>query len=111
MSNCVKSIRVFLARLFRTLSKTHNRTLAPVDQEMKKDIWWWHKFITQYNGVSVLWLTQYMIADEFAASDACLTGAGAVCSREYIHYRFPQEWKGKNIAMLEFLAVIITMKL
>ena len=47
------------------------------------------------------------------ATDSCLHGAGAVCTNEYFHAKFPEEIKKEftNIAQLELLAILLAVRL
>ena len=81
-----------------------------IPQEARRDIAWWGKFLEQYNGISIMWLTKDPKVDHLIASDACLTGFRAVCGTEYVHGKFPEGTKKTNIAHLEILAVLIALR-
>ena len=113
VSNCVKAARVFMTRIIDSLAtfSVHQNTEIPL--EMHKDIEWWLKFIKQYNGISLMWLHDALIPDVYLATDACLTGAGAICNDQYFHAKFPPSIKERfnNIALLEMIAIILSLKL
>ena len=79
-------------------------------EEFRKDIKWWVNYLTVFNGVSILWMLHIKVPDKLASSDACLQGMGAVSGKEYIKLPFPREWKGRNIAELELLAIVVMTK-
>ena len=106
----VRPGRLFLSRLLDKLRGVDNNVKLELDIEFHKDISWWKKFLPMYNGVGIMWMLQVKQPDEIATSDACLTGMGAVCSKQYLKLQFPDDWKGKNIAILELLAVIVMVK-
>ena len=113
ISNCVRGSRVFISRLLTCLTGTERKQLIPIDTEMRKDIAWWKQFMTQYNGVSIMWHLQLVKPNQFAASDACLVAAGGWCDNECYHLEFPA-WvreRTNNIAHFEFLALLVTLKL
>ena len=45
------------------------------------------------------------------ATDACLTGFGGISGQEYFKGKFPDNLKGKNIALLELITVMVGLKL
>ena len=71
---------------------------------------WWLKYLPQFQGTGMLWMYNVSQPDKVAASDACLTGMGAVSDKEYIKMEFDDTWIGKNVAYLELLAVIVMCK-
>ena len=113
ISNCVRAGRVFISRLLNQLSGFPQRGHHQLNSQMKKDFIWWQKFLSQYNGVSILWLTDTLGVDILMATDACLTAAGATCDGEYMHALFPPSIKQqfKNIAHLELIAILVSVRL
>ena len=109
ISKCVRAGRVFVARLINWLKTMNRRSTYQIDIEARKDIAWWARFLTQYNGVSLLWLFNIPGQDTAISSDACPQGFGAICGHKYLHGFFPQEWSNTNIAYLEIRAVIVAL--
>ena len=87
----------------------------PADQEIKKDLMWWKRYLAHNNGVSMMWMFQKLELNEFFSTDACLDGAGGMCQGCYYHAQFPEKvfhWDKKvHIGYLELLAVIIGVKI
>ena len=113
ISNCVRPGRVLVFRLRENLRKMVNGQRYELTQEMIRDISWWQRFLPIYDRVSILWMTQYPVADSLVASDACLTAMGAICGHHYTRAKFPQhilDNKHFNIAHLELIAVIATLR-
>ena len=113
IANCVQAGRVFIARLLNTLSGLPQKGRHTLNNEFKKDIAWWKKFMKQFNGQSILWLHDTLQPDKVFSSDACLTGAGATCENEYFHVKFPLSITKKyhNIAHLEMWVIILCARL
>ena len=87
--------------------------LFSIPFEARKDIAWWNRFITEYNGISIIWLIMEPATDAVLATDACLTGLGGTLTshREYFKGRFPEHMTTWNIAQLELIAVLTALKL
>ena len=108
--NVVRPGRLFMSRMLDLLHKTGKHDRIRISSEFKKDVLWWLKFMPLFNGSGILWMLHIKQPDKILASDACLQGMGAVCGREFVKARFPDEWIGQNIAYLELLAVIVMCK-
>ena len=113
VTNCVHSGRIFLSRLIAVLTELpDNRTgLLPVD--IRDDITWWQTFVHKFNGTSMLWLYDSMQIDQDLASDACLAAGGAVCNKEYFHFKFPDEilQETHHISQLELFTIVVMLKM
>ena len=102
--------RLFLARMLEKLRSQGNNANIVLDDEFKKDIQWWQKYLPTFNGSCIMWMHQVLEPDAIAASDACLIAMGAVSEQEYITVEFPEHLKGDNIAVLELWAIIVMVK-
>ena len=106
--------RVFLARIFQFLRKFggSDKKLR-VSEELKKDITWWCKFITQFDGVSMFPESRWLPPDIKLSTDSCLSGCGGWSHGKFFHCEFPTFIVNKNLAIneLECLAVIVALKL
>ena len=116
VSACVRPGRAFMCRLLNALRSCHSRPKSasfPVTDELHSDIDWWLFFLSHFNGVSVIPSDVVISNPELFATDACLTGCGAVCFGEYFHREFPEFIlaKGLHINALELLTVVIAIKL
>ena len=110
IEKCIKVGRVFLSRLIQWIRHMNRSTEYPIPQEARKDIAWWGRCAANYNRVSIIWLHKDPMVDNLLATDACLTGYGGTRHNEYFRARFPKEYKGLNLAYLEILAVMVTLK-
>ena len=108
-SKCVRAGRVFVSRLLNWLKQMDRHSRYSIPLEARKDIAWWRRFMQTYNGVSIVWLHNNPEPDNLIASDACLEGFGAVCGKQYIRGKFPQQWRSANIAHLEMRAVLAAL--
>ena len=111
VSNCVRPGRVMVLRLRERLPlSVADRNL--VTQEMLKDIRWWEVFLPVYKGTSIMWMEQINEADALIATDACMTGLGAVGCKQYFSVEVQQEWltQGYTIAHLEMMAVLVALR-
>ena len=59
VTNCVKFGRVFLNRLIHALSMLPEQKKGRLPSDICNDIEWWKGLISQYSGVSMLWLKDY----------------------------------------------------
>ena len=114
VSNCVQPGRVLVLRLREVHRSLPLKGHCIIPKEAKSDIHWWLKYLPSYDRVSIMWMIQHPVADSFLATDACLTGMGAICGKYFAHSIFPQEWtrldQGITIAHLELLALIVAIK-
>ena len=106
----VRPGRLFMSRMLDQLRVAEHKKEVRISQEFRADIEWWIKYLPEFDQVGILWMLHIQEPDWVAASDACLVGMGAVCGTEFLKAEFPQEWKNKNIAYLELLAVIVMCK-
>ena len=96
--------------MLELLRNNYNKKNIWLTDEFRKDTKWWQNYLTTFDGVGIMWMNHVKQPDEVATSDACLMGMGAVSGKEYLKLEFPKEWKHKNIASLELLAVIVMVK-
>ena len=84
-----------------------------ITTEFKRDVRWWLEFLPTFSGTGILWMLHITEPDREIASDACLVGMGAVCGKEYIKSRFPEEFKPPKyqIAHLEMWAIVVMFKM
>ena len=110
VASCVRPGRVFISRLLNLLRGMVRGVHYYIDFQTKKDIEWWKNFLPTYNGVSIMWLDQFLEPDFVVATDACKSGLGGVCGNEYFHFKLRGDYLNYNIAYLEVLAVIMALK-
>ena len=104
----VKGGRVFLRRIFNKISMLrHNCHRTLLSSEVSQDIEWWFKFISVFNGKSLL-LDKTPI--EWACTDACDEAAGGHFGCDWFYYNWSVDWpqaKEFHINEKEVLAVVL----
>ena len=113
VTNCVRASRVFLNRMIHSLNEFPERGRITIPSELKRDVTWWLKFLSVYNGVSILWLCDAVTVNHWLATDACLTAGGGHCEGEYFHVKFNETimQETQHISQRELLTVVIALKL
>ena len=114
VSKCVRPGRLFLTRILdtlRSLRRHHHR--IKLSAEFRKDIHWWLRFISVYNGVSLIPTELWSEPDGVFSTDACLNGCGGMSTDQYFHTVFPAELllRFQTIHLLEASAIIVALRL
>lgn len=113
-AKCVHSARVFMNRLLNALRKLkHNCHRVRVSAAMKRDLFWWSKFLPQFNGTCMIPELHWTEADSVLQCDACPSGAGAKFLDSAFHSTFPEFILSQSLHInaLELLVVIVAVKL
>ena len=111
---CVPPGRVFMARLLNALSLIDSRhTILPVTSDNLADVNWWLVLLKHFNGTSIISAQTLLCDTSVFATDACLTGCGAICHNEYFHHNFPAflQQYSLSISELELLTIVVAIKL
>lgn len=71
-------------------SRRHDESVIPLSADAREDLMWWHQFLTDWNGISLLWDAQWMdLTDVYQPhTDASKEGFGAHCDGMWIHARW-----------------------
>ena len=113
VSKCVRPARVFVNRLLVAVrNNLPNSARITVSGDIKRDIYWWFRFLPKYNGVSMIVSEEWSVPDGVISTYACLSGCGGVCGESFFHAVFPefiQEQK-LHINALEILALLVAIK-
>lgn len=82
-----------LEQQHRQIADRDDESLITITNECRQDVEWWHSFLHRWNGISLLWETEWL--DEHDSlqphSDACTEGYGAVCGTQWFHRRWTEE--------------------
>ena len=70
---------MFISRLLNVLRKFPKQGSHLIDEQARKDVFWWYTFLPLYNGISIMWYTNLENVNEMFATDASLSACGAVC--------------------------------
>ena len=111
---CVRPGRLFLSRLLDTLrSLRRPRHRVRLRADFRKDIRWWLRFLSVYNGVSFFPTQLWSSPDSVFSTDACLTGCGGMSTSEFFHVEFPPSVLARfpAIHLLEALAIVVALRL
>jgi hypothetical protein len=59
----------------------------PLTRDIREDLTWWHQFLTDWNGISLLWDSEWSSDSDILQphSDASKDGFGAHCGRMWFH--------------------------
>ena len=111
IAKCCKPGRLFMSRIISAMKglqrSTHHIYL---NLGFKQDVKWWINFLPHFNATNLIKDGEPSVAFN---TDACMLGCGGVCGREFYSFEFPSELLDMVtcISPLEFLAVIIAVKL
>ena len=112
VAKCVRPARIFIGRMLNFLREMpKGKKKYRLTDEFKGDIKWWFEYLPSFNGIALIKTERWSEPDELLASDACLTGCGATCGREYFHKAFPVQVlvKRLHINALELLALVVAV--
>ena len=86
----IRGGRVFTRRLIDLCNLLkNNKDRVKLSAEAKKDIMWWHNFISVFNGTAVC-IDPDPITTVYA--DACSEGAGAVFGQDWYYCNWAIDW-------------------
>ena len=123
IAKVVRFSRIFMGRLLaqlRKMSGQKDHEKVKLEDQSRKDLLWWSKFLRFFNGISMiineeaipLSLEQLLDTPEkVCAGDATPSGIGAWHSGEYWSQLVPDHLRSFPIHILEFWAVIVSCKL
>ena len=81
--------------------------LTRVDALCRADIAWWRLFIEDWNGVSILPLSQPSVTVASDASGSWGCGAFSQLTGEWFQLTWPPSWNQVNIAVKEMLPIVV----
>ena len=123
VAKVVRFSRIFMGRLLnqlRGMSGLQDHKKVKLEEQTRKDLLWWSRFIRTYNGVTMIMnedaiplaLDQLIeTPQKVCAGDATPTGVGAWHSSQYWSRTVPADLLGSPIHILEFWAVIVSSKI
>lgn len=109
---CVKPARLFTNRVLATLRGSPEKGQVKLTDEFQKDIAWFNKFLTQFNGSS-FFHKQLNEEVQNMYLDACLVGMGGVWGTEVYQCAVPylSAYPNASIVHLEMLNVLVALRL
>ena len=108
ITKCVRYSRAFLNRLLKLLRDNHNNKTIKVNQEARRDITWFHSFLSKFNGTSFF---KKIKIDSIVHLDACLTGIGAIFEKEIYYAKIPTFLQHCPIVVLEMFNILVAVRL
>ena len=114
VSRCVFASRIFVSRMLCTLRYLgEKRNSFVVSVEFRKDLEWWDRFLTRFNGTTYIPEMVWKEPDIFISTDACLTGTGGWCGSQFFSEKFPDSVISKDyhINVLELLSILVALRL
>lgn len=107
IGNAVPSARLFMNRILCSLREASGNSVR-IDWLLRRDLNWFDKFLTQFNGKSIIVSNEYSIVIE---ADSCLTGGGGWTGNVCYSCVYPTEVSnGMHISQLECLNCLIAVR-
>ena len=107
VTKCVRSSRFFLNRLLEFLRSMEDRGQEDLTVEAKRDINWFQKFLSTFNGVTFFDQRQ---VDGTIELDASLQGLGAVWGSQIYALSIPLGYLNFQIVHLEMLNILVALR-
>jgi len=88
----VRPGRIFLRRMLNLAAATQGRPRIALNDDFRADLRWWTASVERWDGVSLLYDQEWAAAPTCnVTTDACETGAGAVCGSAWFAHRWTSE--------------------
>lgn len=102
--------RVFLRRLINlTIGVKRPFHRVAITNEVRKDLLVWKQFLSTFNGKTMFleeaWLPSNIL--QFFTDAAQSLGFGIIFGRQWAYGEWPDNWKQRNIAILEFFPIVL----
>ena len=112
----IRAGRVFVSRIINLLKEVKPNQEIELSLEFKKDLNWWNKFMSTFDGVSLIPDYNWSCPDVVISTDSCLVSCGGWNEnrREFWHLKFPGKFNNRgdvNINEKEAMAVMVGLKL
>ena len=96
--------RTFVSRMYGAAACLSHFT--QLTKDFHSDLWWWHLFITCWNGLS---LFDCSLPVHTIFTDASgLWGCGAVFGTQWIHLAWSNEWAQRDIMVKELVPIVLS---
>ena len=107
----VRSGRTFVARMYQSAAKLEKlKYFTRLTQSFRSDLYWWHTFIANWNGLCILRKPNHANHVNFRVfSDASGSwGCGAQWERHWFQWQWPLEWRPIGIMAKELVPIVIS---
>ena len=110
MHKCVHPARTFINRIINLFRKNYHKKCIQLDEDFKKDLIWFIKFLPSYNGIT-FFQKESLEENESLCIDASFTGVGGIWGNKVYStpiFGIPKHYR--NIANLEMLNIKIALR-
>ena len=104
--------RTFVTRKYITASKVKELDFyMRLNKSFKLDLYWWHTFLKDWNGISLLKLADSAVpAHATIQTDAFGSwGCGAFFNNKWFQWQWPREWQPVNIMAKEMAPILLAV--
>lgn len=110
-SKVVRPGRTFVSRMYSTAARLKKLSyFTRLNRHFRSDLYWWHIFITNWNGISILRSSSCRSPPDFRIyTDASGSwGCGAVFSCYWFQHAWTSEWSSSNIMAKELVPIVFS---
>ena len=94
--------------MLELLRQNYDKNSITLTHGFRRDLRWFQKFLTTYNGISYF---DHKKVDEVLELDACLTGLGGRWGDKVYHLPIVDQFKNLAITQLEMVNILVAVKL
>ena len=105
---CVKPGRYFLNRMLELLRNNYDASTITLTNEFKRDLRWFDKFLSRYNGRSFF---DHKPVFGVIDLDACLTGLGGRYNNKVYHLPVVKHFQNLGIVHLEMVNILVAVRI
>ena len=105
---CVKPGRYFLNRMLELLHNNYDASTITLTHEFKRDLRWFDKFLSRYNGRSFF---DHKPVFGVIDLDACLTGLGGRYNNEVYHLPVVKHFQNLGIVHLKMVNILVAVRI
>ena len=105
----VKPGRIFLSQMIRLSTVVHEmHHYIRLNPAFRSDVEWWHQFLREWNGTSIIWECDRVVPTVSFASDASGSwGAGAYWNNNWFQVTWPSFLSHTHIMIKELIPVVV----
>ena len=104
---CVKPARIFVNRMLDLLRAHYDASTITLTPDFHRDLRWFAKFLTKYNGVSYF---DHRPVDFVVELDACLVGLGGRCQNLVYYLPLVKHNNNLTIVHLEMINILVAIR-
>ena len=106
----VRCGRTFVGRMYQTAAKVKQLSFfTRLTKEFRSDLYWWHFFLSRWNGLSLLRSSKPGPADYCIQTDASGSwGCGALFGHHWFKWHWSAEWSAMGIMAKELAPIVLS---